>query len=223
MAIVTDCLCERVEAAWNAPSYSWGSRTKSTRHEIVLLTVSFCMSDMPEQQWATGRLTGNPIVNHRLTLEHKEEFLDPDDPHYVPCDHHKRFFTTDHARTALEMVQEWRKGNGWKGLSEEVLQMLGMTDQRSLPYGAWNMAAITYFEYAHLFMMGVMSKCIDHLLDWVQTQDPDLVRFMPSFRRGSRVHRQFCSCSCHTCRDLMAAMRASCGTLSRWGNGRRRR
>jgi hypothetical protein len=189
LAVVTDCLCECGDVPWDAPSYAWGSRRKSTRPEIVLVTIAFCMSDMPEQQWATGRRVGNPMVNHRLTLEHKEEFLDPDAAGYVPCDHHKRMFTAEHSRTALEMVEEWRETYGWMGLSEDVLQMLGLTDQQSLPYGAWNMAAITYFEYAHLFMMGVMAKCIDHLLHWVQTQDPNLVRHMELLRRGSRVHR----------------------------------
>lgn len=189
-AVATDCLCDPFDAPVGSEVFAWGGRSRAVTVQLLLVLPMFYLSDRPQQNYVTGHLDGNPLVSRRLTVDHRSEYVDTTSMDYVPCDHHRRMVTTDHARAILQMVHQWPAN--WKTLGCKVLQMVGLTNQVQLPYRDWNMRQITYFEFFHIHVLGEVAKFSNYMLAWLQQYDPDLVRraLILWIRKNDCVHRE---------------------------------
>ena len=113
------------------------------------------VTDMPEQNRATGRIGVGSLTANRFTLEHRENFLNPAAPGWRSPLHHSRLYT-DALRTAIrKILAAWSKLPGMKGRSTNLGRMFGIADiLRPAQWEGHPITGMTPNKWLHLVLLG---------------------------------------------------------------------
>ena len=120
------------------------------------------VTDMPEQNRATGRIGVGSLTANRFTLEHRENFLNPAAPGWRSPLHHSRLYT-DALRTAIrKILAAWSKLAGMKGRCTNLGRMFGIANiLRPALWEGHPITGMTPNEWLHLVLLGYYTKMLE--------------------------------------------------------------
>jgi len=135
---------------------------------LVFMFAGPYVSDSRQQEFVTGKKGGQPVVNDRLTLDHRRERIDIGQSVLL----YSRLYRNAHVHTALRHMRTWAGHPQSNSALESCAKVQGLSGLLP-PYKFWPAGQMVTAESMHMSQLGLGLRVNKVQLALVKEYEPD--------------------------------------------------